>query len=312
VAPSDVAGVFSRYFIVGYFVPAFVTLALLKFGLSEELLPEAVEPDSAGTFLVIGTVALILALLLLGLNRPIQRLFEGYVFVLPYESQPYKSLRRLGSRLTERQRRRRQRLKDLLKTPHRRTAALLLERQFPHGPNDLLPTRLGNTLRAFERHGQRRWGIDLLIVWPHIQSLMSEQELQQLEDAEASYAMFLNGAALAIPAGLLLLGDAIFVTPHPTWFAWYLIPFLAAYPLYRGACTSAQTWGQGPRAAIDLHRLDLYKKMGLRPPATLEEEKRLNAALSDAVLWGVAKDLDPFRAPPDNDDKGTDQDLSSS
>ena len=52
--PRDFTGVFSRYFVVGFFAPAFFALVALKLALSEASVPAAVEPDASASFLVLG------------------------------------------------------------------------------------------------------------------------------------------------------------------------------------------------------------------------------------------------------------------
>lgn len=82
MSPSDVAGVFSRYFIVGFFLPAFFALAVLAFGLSSDALPNRFENyGDAGKIAVVGGAAILLGLALLGLNYQVLRAFEGYPLV---------------------------------------------------------------------------------------------------------------------------------------------------------------------------------------------------------------------------------------
>ena len=76
---TDVTGVFSRYFIVGFFLPAYVALVALWFFASSEFVPNVLEGHSEATqLLILGAVALIAGLALSGLNYPITRVFEGY------------------------------------------------------------------------------------------------------------------------------------------------------------------------------------------------------------------------------------------
>src|SRR4249919_240363 len=79
MSPSDVAGVFSRYFIVGFFLPAFFTLVGLSQALTSSFLPNSYEELNEGAkVVVLGGVGLLLGLLMLGLNWQVFRLFEGY------------------------------------------------------------------------------------------------------------------------------------------------------------------------------------------------------------------------------------------
>jgi hypothetical protein len=74
----DITGVFSRYFIVGFFLPMFFTLLLLAISVHEDALPHQYrELDSQNRLFAIGGAALFIGLLLLGLRHPIWKLFEG-------------------------------------------------------------------------------------------------------------------------------------------------------------------------------------------------------------------------------------------
>src|ERR671937_523448 len=74
MALSDVAGVFSRYFIVGFFLPAFFAVfAVALFNPYGWLLP-----DSAADVAVLGGIALLLGLLLVGTRDAIHGLYSGY------------------------------------------------------------------------------------------------------------------------------------------------------------------------------------------------------------------------------------------
>jgi hypothetical protein len=74
----DITGVFSRYFIVGFFLPMFFTLLLLDISVYNGALPRPYQGlDYQNRIFAIGGAALFIGLLLLGLRHPIWKLFEG-------------------------------------------------------------------------------------------------------------------------------------------------------------------------------------------------------------------------------------------
>lgn len=77
----DITGVFSRYFIVGFFLPVFFTLLLLSISVHAKVLPHQYTDLKAGNdrLLAIGGAALFTGLVLLGLRHPIWKAFEGVV-----------------------------------------------------------------------------------------------------------------------------------------------------------------------------------------------------------------------------------------
>jgi hypothetical protein len=67
---------------------------------------------------------------------------------------------------------------------------------------------------------------------------------------------------------------------------WLVLAWLA----YRAAVAAAVAYGEGIRAAVDLHRFTLLEALHLPLPATPEEERELNRRLSRFLLQGVPLD----------------------
>lgn len=300
---SDVAGVFSRYLIIGFFLPSFFWLLILSQTLTAGFLPQVYEDAMpAAQVLVLGGAALLGGLLLLGFNWQIYRAAEGYPLWNRRERVPFRQICRY---LVDRERTRYARLRtirDDATTPNdlRAHAASRLDREFPPDLASVLPSRFGNTIRAFESHAYRRWGLDTVVVWPRIEALLSEREAELNADARGEVAFFINSLLLSVFAGLALLADEIANRPLD-WpgLLVYALPGLAIYPLYRGACGAAARWGTAVRTSTDLNRLALYEKLGVRRPASFEEERTVIApAVNEALLFGYPMPKDLFAREP--------------
>jgi hypothetical protein len=133
-----------------------------------------------------------------------------------------------------------------------------------------------------------RWGLDSIAAWPRIELLLSETELQTHSDAKSDVAFFLNSAMLSATLGVTLAIDGVVNGPVGWELAWlYLLPFIAAYLLYRGAAGAAARWGSEVRSIIDIHRLELYERLGLKSPDSFTEEREtIGPAISRALLHG--------------------------
>jgi hypothetical protein len=286
---KDVTGVFSRYFVVGFFVPTFFGLATLDLAGSKALLPKALEARDSATFLILGFAAVLGGLLLLGLNFPVIRLFEGYFLIEPSAG---RVRRGAAQRLLNRQLRTYDELvqdKDSKDDLRRTLANWRLDVRFPPSRDQVLPTRLGNVIRAFELHGTTRWGLSAIATWPRIEVLLSEQERELHADAQGEFAFFLNGALISFLITAVLALDGGIDHPHPIWLVWlYVLPPAIGWLLYLGAVNSAERWGERVRSSIDLHRLELYTRLGLRVPATNDEEREIASALTNLLLWSRA------------------------
>lgn len=291
----DITGVLSRYFVVGYWVPCVFTLFALGLSVSNDLLPATYEGlDWQAKTLVLGAIALLIGLALLGLRYPLTRVLEGY---WP-EIGPLGTMRETFVRLQARSYDRLVRIRDdstaeadergakgderaAKADEHATKAARLLDRRFHSNRGKLLPTRFGNAYRAHENYPYTRYGLDALAIWPRIDALLAEQERELHTNAASDLAFFVNSALGAASTGIILVADGAWA-----WW-WYPIPFMLSYVLYRASVGAAERVGTERRASIDLHRLELYERLGVRRPESIEEEREYIArAVNRFLLWG--------------------------
>jgi hypothetical protein len=308
MALTDITAVFSRSFVVGFFLPAFVSLFLLWLTASSQLVPNVLERHSeSGQLLILGGVALVGGLALSGISYQITRLFEGY----PLERRSHwPVVGRVYEAAVGLQGRRYDRLlairEDESKTDKEvQKAALTLDRFFPKNREALLPTRLGNAIRAFERHSNARWGLDGITIWPRIEALLSADDRELVVNSAINFNVFLNACVGALVVGACLVYDEAVNAPQPASF-WplYAIPFVLGYTLYRAAINPATEWGDSIRASIDLHRLEIYEKLGIRSPTSFSDERDLAQRVNQVLLYGrplLSDDL--WRAEKVNDEK---------
>ncbi len=282
----DVTGVLSRYFVLGYFVPAFFTLFVLSQLMTNAFLPDVYERlKTQNQVLVIGAGALLVGLVLLGLRYPIVRIFEGY----PLEFGPLRSLRGPLVALQRRSFERLAQIQNNKHDPRRSTAARLLDRRFHKDPARLLATRFGNAMRAAENYSYTRWGLDSVAVWPRIDPLLSAREQELHANALSDLAFFLNGTIGSLITAVVLVADEIANATLRPRYGWaYAVPLVLAYLLYRAAIGAAERLGTERRASIDLHRRELYARLGVRAPTTFTEEReRIAPSVNRLFLYRV-------------------------
>jgi hypothetical protein len=287
VGLTDVAGIFSRAFVVGYFVPCFFALNALRIGVDEDALPAVYTDYSDATEIVIaGAVAVLLGLLLSGLHFPVVRLFEGY----PLRN--WKRLAWLNELLLKRQRSRFRPLYAAAHSPtrskERSDAIRELDRHWPAEEDELLPTQFGNTLRAFERHPRHRYNLNGIAAYPRIAALLTDAEREIATDARTDVAFFVNSALLAVLVGLYTLVDSVW---HGWWDTGYvalalLLPPLVFVAAYRAAVEAGTRWGLAVRTSFDLHRFELYERMGLRRPVDPADEHAIAEGLNRCLVYG--------------------------
>jgi len=167
----------------------------------------------------------------------------------------------------------------------RRTRAVReLSTRYPAARSLVLPTELGNVIRAFETHPRLRYELDGIAAWPRIASMLSESERAELDDAVTDVAFWLNGLAVLSIGGALLFAERLwhrpggFIATLAIEVAVFVSTGLLSSWAYRQTISAAVRWGDAVRAGFDVHRLDLYTTLGMYRPSTQAEEKRIAKA----------------------------------
>jgi hypothetical protein len=309
MALADIAGVLSRRFIVGFFVPVFFGLVALKLLVARAAVPSDLRHAGGGTqILILGGVALLLGLLLWGVHFSLIRFLEGYWLIAPDPPAPTylsnekpgalaSALRAAQTGVARVYRRTRQRLgqrmrkrwigtrRTLLNTKaqenpsdERTRAAGDLTLRFPPDDELVLPTELGNVIRAFETHPRERYGLDGIRIWPRVATMLSESERAEIEDTTTDLALWVNGLAVVVVAGVLLFAERLWHNPGGALatfgveLALVIAVSALAHAFYRQAILAALRWGEPVRAAFDVHRLPLYDALGMRRPLNPAED----------------------------------------
>jgi hypothetical protein len=284
----------ARFALVGLLpgvVLALFVLALLWSGAPgdapdlDRILDEARELDAwAGGFLFLGL--LVAAIVVQPLQLGLVRWLEGY---WPRVARP------LAARRRERYERRVAAL-EATTAPRRKpltgeelasmsVAAAELRLLPPR--EHVMPTRLGNALRAAEVRAGEPYGLDAVVAWPRLYPLLSDP-VRAVVDGQRD-ALDVNARFCAVFAAAAVISAALLVTHGP----WLLVPagcLALAWLAYRAAVSAATAYGESIRAAVDLQRFTLLEALHLPLPATAEDERALNARLSRFLLQGVPLD----------------------
>lgn len=282
---KDVTTIFSRAFILGFYLPAFFALIVLWQSWPMVLLPvEFKHYTAAVQLLIIAGLAIPLGLLLSGLNYSILRLYEGYPL---QQAQRLPGFRFVYKRLVQ------PRIREFGELTTRKqagdsAAAWQLDRRYPSIKSHVLPTRFGNAVRAFEHHALVRWGLSTVGIWPRIELLLSQDESHTLATIKSDADFLVNASFMSYGVGAVFVVNVAIHTPAQ-WYSWVLcsVPFVVGYLLYRISVGAAIRWGSGVRSCVDLHRLQLYERMGLQQPTTQAREAEIADAINQCLLYGV-------------------------
>lgn len=288
------AGLVRRLLTVN-FVPSLLFIACLWAlaragsydGLSNwsEAFPSA-PVEWADTVLGVVACACVLALLLHPFQVRAVRLLEGYW-------DRWSMTARIADVLTEIQRRRREALNTrswqvALAPADVRVKADARRRLASRPPADvLLPTALGNALRAGEITAGERYGLTTLTSWPRIYMQLSHPMAQALRSARDALDAAVNLCWSFLAMGLLST-IALYDEPGTRWLPIGML--IAAAAAYKGAVTAAQAYSGLIHVVYDLHRFDLLEALH-HPLPTKELERELFEQVSDALAGEWVADL---------------------
>ncbi len=154
-------------------------------------------------------------------------------------------------------------------------------------PQDyVLPTRLGNLLRAAEEYVEQRYGLNAVLVWPRLWLLLPAETRELLAGAYRGLAAAARGWGWGLAFGLVWGPVTGVLAVYGRGWGWVLLTGLVSLGwmglAYRLAVARAAVLSELVRAAFDVHRLALYDAVGWPRPSPMDEVeagRRLTAFL---------------------------------
>lgn len=157
--------------------------------------------------------------------------------------------------------------------------------QRPDDATQMMPTRIGNILRAAETRPRDRYGLDPIIVWPRLWLVLPDTA--RTEVAAARTAM---DATVAATIWALLFCLA---TPLAWWAAPVGLTVAAVTSLW-WTPARAITYGELMESCFDLYRTDLYKHLRQPAPTSPITETAAGEALTNYLWRGPSDATPPF------------------
>ncbi|WP_394621479.1 hypothetical protein JNUCC0626_20975 [Lentzea sp. JNUCC 0626] len=249
----ETTGLFDRRFLLNALLPTLITLGLLGAVVASTVTNPAgaLKTWTAldGTFKVLAGTGVVVAAVLIaaivsGRAQSLIRCYEGLwprywrVLVAPGTHRHRRRARRLGFDRTT--------------------------TNYPTDPAEVMPTRLGNVLRAAESYPQDRYGADAVLTWPRLFPLLPDRLAASLTAARAEIEFQVTISALA----------AFFAVSSGTWLTvtggsdrLFLLCYwggaAVAWATYCGALAPARLYGDQVRVAFDLYRTELLDRLGV-------------------------------------------------
>ena len=159
-------------------------------------------------------------------------------------------------------------------------------RQLPAQPDRLMPTSLGNLLRAAERQSLDKYGLDAIICWPRLWLVLPEEIKTELQVVRTH----LNcGARIWLWSWLFLIWSI---------WAWWAVPvgLVSALYTYRWMLNMAAIYSDLLESAFDLYRVNLYQSLRWPLPNNPAEEHQVGMQLTEYLLRGSTRQEPTFTA----------------
>lgn len=270
-------------FVGAWLMPSFLSMAyvfeILLPNTQPAFVPARVQDLEGGARLfAIAAAALALALVLASAATPLTRVLEGYYLWPP----------KLKDWRIKRHKKRQQELRAAISSSTSRVDMMRYRERLNGYPRVgwlVLPTRLGNALRAGESYGWVQYGFSVPDLWTHLTAVASSELRRQLRQSRTVLDLFI--AATWLSAALAVVTLATLVSDYsPQFLAWAVV-LAALVPFwYHRAVGSVAWYARSMWALADLCRTDLADRLGLQLPGTLEEERKLWRAVSEYAAWG--------------------------
>lgn len=160
-------------------------------------------------------------------------------------------------------------------------------KQTPKQIDQLMPTRLGNILRAAESRPLEKYGLETTICFPRLWLLLPAEVKIELSEARSR----LNSTVRIWIWSVLFLGWG--------YYSCWAIPIGlgVAWLSYGWMLDAAAVYGDLLESAFDLFRTLLYKSLRLSLPKNPTEELRLGRALTDYLWRGFVEPEPNFEEP---------------
>ncbi len=280
-----------------------------------------VPKDIVGKGVYFLFVVWVVAVLLLMLNLPLYRFLEGYTFPKwlkkPLQERHRKRLKADLGEIKS--------LYDLWEKEGEKFPANKLERyvalrkqmvrSIPSGKADVLPTRFGNVIKAFEVYPRDIYGADGIVIWLRLVSVLPNSFLELIQGVRSQIDFLVNCCFFSTIICLLSVGRLIYSADwHNShlrtasgiitlissiqiyWIFWIAGGLIVAYVFYEWAVSRIPAWGELVMSAFDCYLPALAGQFGLELPKSEAERRIFWETFSQQLIYRREPDGSlPFR-----------------
>lgn len=168
---------------------------------------------------------------------------------------------------------------------------------YPGELRRVMPTRLGNVLRESEDRAGKQYGLDTMVIAPHLSLIAKPEHYAYVHDRQKAMDLAITVCLMsALGTGV----SAVLLTDDGWWSLFAFVPFGVAYGSYLGAVAAARSYNVAIETVTDLSRFALYDALRLAQPTTGMEERQLAKELVGLLRgtpWPAMKLVHPEPPP---------------
>lgn len=291
---SSLSTLIDRSFVIGFILPTIILTAVISL-LFEDVaivskMTQAITAVDSFHAVFLPILALwLFAIILEMLNTPIFRVLEGYHWPLKNDNWKNKNvldLQTLDRKIVK--------LKnDVQKSP---VNSVLIQQyieavrrraiMYPHDLGYVLPTQLGNVIRAFEQYPHAMYGADGIAIWPLLMNVISEEAKALVSRSRAYVDLLVNLCVMALALGVATFSLGLYETvtgyvdclpetncmyaamkSNVTYIVYGALLIAASRLIYHFAIRFSISWGGSVKAAFDTHLAKLAKELVFELPS---------------------------------------------
>ena len=171
--------------------------------------------------------------------------------------------------------------------------SLKLSSRFPSEESDLLPTSLGNAMRAFERYPNKLYGLDGVTGYTRLQAVIPPGYQAVIDEQRMYFEFWVN----TLLAATILLSEILFFAatkPYKPLTALGLATLLLLLCItsYDRATSAAVAFGDYVRSAFDLYIDRLGEQLGLPNVEDPKKQRKIWKDATRAYLYILEDALD--------------------
>ncbi len=170
----------------------------------------------------------------------------------------------------------------------------MLVYNYPSRKENIMPTDLGNILKASEEYPRLRYGLDPVVLWEHLYLQLPSDLRDALDVSFNEMVLMLRSSILSAVLGIEWFIFTIFKGIYPLNYLklgmalLFLFVFSTfALDFYRVSLAAALKFSKLIRTAFDLYRARLAKAFGYELPEELEKEREFWNNLTLFIYRGI-------------------------